>query len=92
MFNASNYFDIKNVVINEVIGSTWLYLVIMGVVILYLGAKFNMDIRVTVLFLYIFVGITGLIMQSAVVIATVVAVMMFGVVAFTISKLLKSHQ
>jgi len=91
MFNATNYFDIKNIVVNELFGSTWLFVIVISLIGIYFGVKYGFDTKIILLFGFLFIGAvttfnnaTYALWVFAVLIATVI--IYFGVAKVLIKR------
>jgi len=90
--NMSNYFDLKTVWVNELVGDTWLFLFVGLIVIWIVASKAKMPFQVTTMFSIFWVGLCMAASISTKEFTIVWALLLMGVgfiFYYGIAKLLK---
>ena len=58
MITQDNYLDVGNLLINEIVGSAVLFSILGLIFIAYLGVKNRLPVQVTMILMFLFVGLT----------------------------------
>jgi len=89
MITQDNFLDIGNLIINELVGSFWLFVILMIILILYFSVKNNFDLKTTLAIIFASsVGVAGYYYSSEllVVAALVVGLILYLVMSKLISR------
>lgn len=87
MITQANYLDIGNLLINELVGSVWLFIAIAIILVIYAGVKYSFDLKTTgALIMVVGLGISGYYYQQEVLV--IMALIVSFIIYLVMSKII----